>query len=226
MVRIVVLLGVFMAGLVPAASSSAGLILEFVVDGTPQTAIGIAGPGQSVDVQVNLRQTGPLAVDEPDLQIDGLALAGVRVSFGNPAGIAEVSSIDENPAFNDGAAVKFINLAGSVAELNEGVLDLFFGPYVTADANGRILLGTFRFTGLATGVTSISVEEFSTLPEDDDFFTGAATVLDDFGIAPGSATLTVTPEPGAMGLSLAVLGAIAAARRYRARRRREPSVTS
>lgn len=226
MVRIVVLLGVFLAGLVPAASSSAGLMLEFAVDGTPQTAIGIAGPGQWVDVQVHLRQTGPLAVDEPDLQIDGLALAGVRVSFGNPAGIAEVSLINANSAFDDGVPVQFIDLVGSVAELNEGVSDIFGGPFVTADANGRILLGTFRFTGLAAGVTNLSVEEFSTFPGDDDFFTGTFTALDDFGIAPGSATLTVTPEPGTMGLSVALLGAIVAGRRYRARRRRDPPVSA
>jgi len=221
---VVVLLGVLLAWLVPAGSSSAGLMLEFAVGGTPASSFEIAAPGQAVQIQVQLTQTGPLAVGEPDLKIDGLALAGFRVSFGNPAGIAAVSNIEENPAFNDGAPIETIDLIGATADLNEAVSDVFLGPFVTADENGRIVLGTFTFTGLSPGATSISVAEYSA--GDDDFYTGTFTLLDDFGIAPGLATLTVTPEPGTIGLSLAVCGVVAAVSGYRARRKRGPTGTA
>jgi hypothetical protein len=74
----------------------------------------------------------------------------------------------------------------------------------------------FTFTGLIPGTTTISVTEWDT----GYMVTGLGNPLDGL-IEPGSATLTVTPEPNSMALWLVMVGAASVATGYRARRRRK-----
>jgi hypothetical protein len=83
----------------------------------------------------------------------------------------------------------------------------------------RIWLGTFTFTGLALGSTTISVTDLDPTEFADEIITGSLNPLDAL-ITPGSATLTVTPEPGSIALSLLMIGAASVVTTYRRRRRR------
>lgn len=215
MLRYLAGLGVLLfTWLVPVTFSYAALVFEFGVGGTPQTSIQIAGPGKTVDIQVFLSQ---YSVDgEPNLAIDGLFSAGIRVTLDNPMGIAgvqDLTHIAQGPEFD------FVSskLTATTAELNEAI---FSDPFaVFPDDEGRILLGTFRFTGLALGSTIITVSDLNEEAGFDDLVTGFMVPLDDL-IASGSATLTVTPEPGSIALSLLMIGAASVVTSCRRRRRR------
>jgi hypothetical protein len=209
--RTVVWLGILLTWLIPASVGRADLIFEFGVGGTPQSAIQIPGPGAKVPIQVFLSQTGATEI----LTVEGLAFAGIKVTIDDPtvAAVLSVDDIAHNSDFDD-AFVLFKDVDASSAELNMGV-DFLSSP-VYANADGRILLGTFEFTGLSLGTTSIGVTDLSL---NDDFISGVGTSLDG-SIAAGSGEAAVVPEPGSVALSLVLLGGAAAVTAVRRRRRR------
>jgi hypothetical protein len=210
--RTVVWLGILLTWLIPASVGRADLIFEFGVGGTPQSAIQIPGPGAKVPIQVFLSQTGATTI----LTDEGLAFAGIKVTIDDPtvAAVLNVDDIVHNPAFDDAFALtKAVN--PSSAELNMGVSDILNPVFPNAD--GRILLGTFEFTGLSLGTTSIGVTDLTI--GFDDFITGPGTPLDGL-IAAGSGEAAVVPEPGSVALSLVLLGGAAAVTAVRRRRRR------
>ena len=213
MLRAVVLLGVLFTCLVPGGFSHAGLVFDFAVAGTRQTAIEIAGP---VQIQVYLRQTPGTTI----LTDDGLLAAGIQVTFGSSGNIAAVKNsadIQGNPLFDD--AVFFLkSVTVTTAILDQATDGTSLVRPELSDPN-RILLGVFTFTGLALGTTTIGV---TGLDSGDSIVSGSNSALDDL-ITPGSgtATLTVTPEPGSVALSLLVVGAASVVTSYRARRQRK-----
>jgi hypothetical protein len=206
----------FFAWLVPVTFSHAGLVFEFAVGGAPKTSINIAGVGQTVDIQVYLRQTD----GESILTEEGLSTAGIKVTFDNPAvaAVSTVGDIHENPLFDD--SILFAKaVTGTTAELNQAVDFSSQIVFPTLSDPDRIWLGTFTFTGLALGSTTISVTDLDPTELAYEVITGEWTPLDDF-ITPGSATLTVTPEPGSVALSLLMIGAASVVTSCRRRRRR------
>lgn len=206
----------FFVWLVPVTSSDAGLVFEFAVGGVAKTSINIAGVGQTVDIQVYLRQTD----GETILTDEGLLTAGIRVSFANPAVAAVLTAgeIQENPLFDD-EVLLMKDVTATTADLTEAVD--YSSPYVfpTLSDPDRIWLGRFTFTGLALGSTTISVGDWEEGDGFDDILTGNLTILDGL-ITLGSATLTVTPEPSSVALSLLMIGAASVVTTYRRRRRR------
>lgn len=215
MLRSVLRLGaLLLAWLVPVTFSHAGLLFEFVVGGATKSAIAIGGVGQTVDIQVYLRQTDATTI----LTDEGLLAAGIKVTFDNPtvAAVLTAGDIQENPLFDD-AGILMKDVPGTTAELNQGVDASSPFVFPTLSDPDRIWLGTFTFTGLALGSTTISVTDWD--DGIDDIFTGGFNALDAL-ITPGTATLTVTPEPSSVVLSLLVIGAASVVTSYRRRRRR------
>jgi len=149
-----------------------------------------------------------------------LLTAGIKVTFDNPAVAAVLTTgdIQENPLFDDSELFAKA-VTGTTAEL-DGAVDLS-SPTVfpTVSDPDRIWLGTFTFTGLALGSTTISVTDLDPTEFADEIITGSLNPLDAL-ITPGSATLTVTPEPGSIALSLLMIGAASVVTTYRRRRRR------
>ena len=102
-------------------------------------------------------------------------------------------------------------------------------PWCRAAA-GRIWLGTFRFTGGSAGTTTLSVTDWDTDPGAVDFqyydADNSVYVSLDDEIVPGTAQLTAAvPEPGSLGLVLAMSGAGAVVAVYRRRRERTQQVS-
>ncbi len=109
----------------------------------------------------------------------------------------------------------FKDVDASSAELNMGVADI--NSPVFANADGRILLGTFEFTGLSLGTTNIGVTDLTV--DVDDIISGLGNPLDGL-ISAGSGEVAVVPEPGSVALSLVLLGGAAVVTAVRRRRRR------
>ncbi|MEM1165513.1 MAG: hypothetical protein AAGI30_04405 [Planctomycetota bacterium] len=180
-------------------------------------------PGQTVDVRVLLSQVGPIDADPADLTVDGLFSGGVRVFFNitppsDPAVVASLDDITPNRAFDDTLLGEELFLdPGQSAALIDSIDDIF------APLTGtNILLGTFRFTaGDVVGeVTNLRADDVvgGTFTEN---VSGGAdfAALDDF-IAPGFATITVVPAPGAC--VLACLGGLTLGARRRRLSRERP----
>jgi hypothetical protein len=170
--------------------------------------------GSTVDIRIYLQQTGT----DTGLTTSGLNSGGVGLTY-NQA-IASVTAITPNPTFNNNSFFIGTGTSANPSTLNVsqdvgGIVAATSGP----DAN-RILLGTFRFTGVSAGTTlTLTVDPHSGI---DDNVLANGTVLDGL-IANASAAITVTtpvPEPGTLILTglLGLGGAAGAAwRRYRLR---------
>ncbi len=163
-----------------------------LVGSSPVSDLTIATPGNNLDVEVYLRETG-----DPGntLSTERLFSAAVRLTFSSAAAaVQDAGQIFANPAFD----IVSSSVSATGATLNVAA---FFNPLVAPDANNRILLGTFRITGLSDGVAVLTAVDLSPSAET---ITGNGTVLDS-SIAPGSATLTVgsgqeviIPEPSSI----------------------------
>ena len=221
MKRLAIWFGILLIWILPSSTSRGDLLFEFGVGGVIKSNIEIPGPGLTVPIQVYLSQTGTTTI----LEDEGLALAGIRVTFDDPtiARVRTSSDIQENSAFF--VISKDVKLEPPAeplwAELNMMSDDIFVPVRPEGTNPNRILLGTFTFTGLALGTTTIRVSDLD--PNQDDIITGVGTVLD--LISPASATLTVTPEPGSVALSLVALGGAAVVGVYRSRRKRRKTST-
>lgn len=151
--------------------------------------------GSTVDVRVYLLETGTTT-----LVTTGLSSAGVQVG-GFAAGVAAVETAPTaGPAWDSGTGT-----AG-----NPAALRVFqdVGDPVRAAAEGpeagRVLVGTFRFTGVSVGTTAFVTADPGP---------GADTVLADglvldglINNTAGLITVTAIPEPGALALTGAVAG--------------------
>ncbi len=217
MFRTVVLLIVLLTWFVPAGFSHASIMLEFASadTGQQQSSFVIAQVGGIVDIRVYLRQTAG--------ELDGgLLSAGILVRFDDP-NIAKVvnatSDIDYNVAFDDpGPPVLSAYVEKSVDSDAAGLyeeIDFDSFDYVFP-VNDRILVGTFRFTGQSLGTTIIRLEDLSV---GDEFVTGILDALDSDIDYSATASVTVTPEPGTLGLSLGLFAVAATFTSCRARRK-------
>jgi hypothetical protein len=123
----------------------------------------------------------------------------VTIGTGSVANVQSVSDIQENASFDDPIA-RFKARTNSTADLNEAVdltSPIVFPP--GGDPN-RILLGTFTFTGLTTGITAISVADLDPTIGVDDIITGLGTALDSL-ITSGNASIAVNPEPSSFAIA-------------------------
>ena len=192
-----------------SATLQAGLIYEFDdLNGNP-TATFSTSIGSTVDVRVYLKET-PGTSFLADEELFG---ASVRVTFNSPSGIAAVlndTDIFPNPGFSD------LSPPPSVSAIDAGFTgSVGLDPFLTVDANNRIFLGMFRFTGQSVGTVNLSALDRDS--GSDDTITGQGTVLDSL-INSGSATLSVNslaavPEPSSLLLMSLAIPWIAA-RRY------------
>jgi hypothetical protein len=166
--------------------------------------------GSTIDVRVYLVQTSP----DTGLSATGLDAAGTKLTFNQAiANVASASAITANPAFDFSVKSTGTGTATLNASQDSGSAPVT-APTTGADAN-RVLIGTFTFTGVSAGTTSVVTSDPH--PLSDDNVLHDATVLDSV-IANSSVAITVAvPEPGTLvltGLWAAGL-AVAGARRPR-----------
>jgi hypothetical protein len=183
------------------------------LNGVPKTQFEIASLGGTVDVQVYLTE-----INGSVLSAEKLFAAGVQMRFDSPSGVVAVLSADDitpNGAFNDTGSVERLVTAMSakLSEATDGV------TLVSPDAENRILMGTFRFTGQSVGEASLTLLRFNPAP-DDRIITGQANALDALVTQQSAVTIRVVPEPGSLALmGLAGLGMTGIAWRRRQKSR-------
>ena len=173
-----------------AANASAGFMFEFGQAGSSPESTFEFGVGDSLDVQVYLREMSGGTV----LATEGLFSSGVKVTFDETiAAVSDASDIVANPGFDDITKSVSVGQADLYAAA-------FLNPLLTPDASNRILVGTFTFSGVSAGTTTISVADLD--PALDDTVTGdyPFTSALDPDITSSTATITVksqtvVPEP-------------------------------
>lgn len=193
----------FVVALAVAGPCQAGLMFQLESSGSPGP-ITLSGVGQTADVRVYLAETGgTILADEQ------LFSAGVRLTFGGPAvGVVSLADVTADPAFDD--VVK--GLSASDASLNVAAL---VNPFVSPDANNRILLGTFRFTALQPGAATITATDLNPTVGSIETVTGFGTPLDG-DVANGQLLVTVqgsvaSPVPEPAGIVVFGVGLVLAA---------------
>jgi hypothetical protein len=198
--------------------ASAQIIYEFANSaGTAQTTFSVVA-GQTVPIRLYIHE---LTAGAPTLNSQGgLGTGAVRVTFNNPNNtIARVQATTDiavapSPPWTGGFGTPTIATSGTPplpvsAALTNGSS---FAAGVLPDAAGRILLGTFTFTGLATGTVNLTAVVPNAAGYNTSSFnlnsSNIPVINYDPQLVQGNATLTVTPvpEPG----SLALVGLVAA----------------
>lgn len=211
MVRIALTLFALAAAAGPAG---AAFMFQFAdASGTPTAALGPVAVGSTTDVRVYLAETGGAT-----LSTESLIGAGVVVAFTpvtGPAAVLSTADIFANPGFD----LTQRDVTPTTARLD---LFAFDNPPVGPDPDGRLLLGTFRFTGVAEG--TVALRAFDP-PAGTQTITGEPFFREiDLLLQPGTATLTVTsafpvPCPPTIGPLLLVLAGGAASHGIRRARR-------
>ena len=173
--------------------AEAGYQFQFAnASGTAQSTF-VVDQGSTIDIRVYLVQTSP----DTGLSASGLDAAGAKLTFDQTiANVANTAAITPNPAFDFASK----NTGTGSATLNEsqnGGTAPVTSP--SGDAN-RILIGTFTFTGVNAGTTTVLTADPHALADDNVLHNG--TVLDSM-IANSSAAVTVNavPEPGTLLLT-------------------------
>lgn len=172
----------------------------------------------TLDIRVYLVATGTEAAT---LSANGLKSYGVQLNYD---GASSAKVVNTTPGITNNAA--FTGVDGKAIENNGGLIDFarsrdnIATGSVASTTNGaeeRVLLATFRFTGLTEGSTlAFSADPTGTT----DTRLGDNTILDSL-ISGQSATITVTnvPEPGSLILTGILATGIIGAGISRARRR-------
>ena len=151
-----------------------------------------AEAGGTVDVQVFLSQTAAGPQVGPGNE---LLSAGISVRYDNPSGVAAVTLVTGGPAF-DASSSEVTATNATLGLLSVAGIDTL-----------PVLLGTFQFTGLAAGLTTISVGDLD--PGSVDFITVNGDIPDPTGVATAQLTVTGVPEPGSFALVGLVAGGAA-----------------
>jgi len=199
------------AGLALASRpADAQVLYEFASNTSPFTSFPAGGsvsvaPGGTVAVRVYMHDT---VAGAPTLSPGGgMTAAGIRVSTSN-VGTSGLPAATFNTLATGGPwgfATTLGGTANSVV-INDGIVPGI--PPVPPDGTGRILLGTFTFTGGSPGSATLSTS-MPNGPTDNQNATNGNTTVN-----PGpNLTLTVTgvPEPSSLllgGLGLAGLAAL------------------
>lgn len=188
-----------LAALAAAAPARAAYVYQFTDASGNAISSASQTPNGSLTLQVYLLETGGTTT----LRDNKLFSAGVRVTYdnppgsGTPSGVTAVTSVQPNPQFD---FVGTRSIGPAFTDLNEGVIQ---NPQVSPDANNRILIGNFTFSGINPGSVQVTAID---IPGTNNTLLGNATVIDS-QIAAGSITITVVPEPGSLLLTgLAAVG--------------------
>ena len=151
----------------------------------------------------------------------GLATAGVRVTFNNPAGVAGVVSASDVKPATPANGGQFDFGTPSADATSAAVSNASFGG-VTFPASDRVLLGTFTFAGQSVGTTTLgAVDPNPAQLGDISSFTSSAPFDQPGFLPPGAATLQVVPVPEP-AFVLAAAGGLSAAAGAVRRRRASP----
>jgi PEP-CTERM motif len=163
-----------------------GLLLSF-----DQSGYTITSVGGTVDVPVYVSQVagGPQVASGNEL-----LTAGIVVSYSSPSGIAAVLT---STGVSGGALWSAHSGGASAATATLATTSLAG----IADLSTPLLIGTFHFTGLSLGTTTISVADLTPGPS---FETVGHDVLDPTNVA--TATVQVVPEPATAALLIVAVG--------------------
>lgn len=206
--------------------AQAGYQFQFADSSGNATTSFSVNEGSTVDIRVYLFQSSP---DTGLSSGNGLNSGAVGVTFGNAAAarVQGVGDITPNTGSNAGStpfdgSFRSLDVGGSTTTAVASVYMNTAGTGVTAPTTGadanRILLGTFKFTGVTAGDSSTLTVDPNPTEGFDDNVLANGTVLDSL-INPQTAVITVTavPEPSSLllaGLPLVSFAAAALRRRF------------
>jgi hypothetical protein len=184
---------VFSAWLLMFGTSRATYTFRFA-DASGQVTDNFTIPfvGGVTDIRVYLEQTSPTV----DLSTTGLAAYGVRLNFGAYSSLVTVGAAgDISPALPFHPTFP-LNVVGSGFAASDSIVPS--NGAAIADSNGRVLLATFRFTGLAPGLAAIVSADAHADPFADTLLATSSGAVIDSQIANRAALITVlSPElPG------------------------------
>ncbi|HJZ94743.1 MAG TPA: hypothetical protein VKE40_28010 [Gemmataceae bacterium] len=206
---------IVLAGLIwvlAGGRAEAGYQFQFTNSAGVATNAFVIDQGSTIDIRVYLVQTSP----DTGLSGSGLDAAGTRLTFNQTiANVASTGAITANPAFDFATKSTGTGSASLNLTQDSGSAPVT-APTSGADAN-RILIGTFTFTGVNAGTTTVLTSDPHLLSDDNVLHNGS--VLDSM-IANSSAAITVNaiPEPGTLVLTGLFAAGLAAASIRRLRR--------
>ncbi|AWM38317.1 hypothetical protein GobsT_35540 [Gemmata obscuriglobus] len=167
----------------------------------------------TINIQVYLVQTAPPTDPKQDLSQHGLVAGGVRLNYMNNN--VQVAGITPNSLTAGQFESASTTIANSKKYARLNVINDVDGGAVMPDSNGRVLLGTFTFTGMSMGQTLVYTSDASSGV--DNILANGQFLDSMINYSASQITINVVPEPGTMVLSglLAVGIAGGAARRLR-----------
>jgi hypothetical protein len=186
-------------------TADAGFIASFTANGSAFTPSAI-NVGDTIDVDLYLLYDGKDTETDPDpadpnfLRSPGLLTAGVGISF--TPGILNAAFLSYGTGWDKDLSGYTIDNFLGFASLKTTVF--FFDPAVTDGGTNAILLGTFRFTGVAAGTSLFTLTDADpgtddTAVDDADVPSGIrSTILDSVIDYSGTASITVNGAPAAV----------------------------
>lgn len=232
MIRTFIKVAVVVAALTVPTTARAQPFIDFQFATTGDvfgTNFGNVTVGDTISLRVYVQQVGgnPLGSD------GGMIGYAARIRFDDPLGSGTPSNIARlldmgvppgPPSGSFGPDLTPNIPSGGFATINgtnsfSGVMNVganINGPGVLPDVNGRILIGTVRFTALAPGSFSFRAEDPNPA-SNGDFTTFTSNNRIDGFLRSATASFTVVPVPEPASLALAGVGAAALATMRRRR---------